>query len=144
MTTKREHALSTLINCLGGIGGVVVERNSALPVQVPPAGRIIVRDGDPGDPEIFLGQPPAYEWTHTVPVDVLTQKADSGNRVAQLDGLLATIGVRLTADRTLGGVVDHLEVGPPEILDEHAFGSAPVRGATVVVTLTYISAGALA
>jgi hypothetical protein len=42
------------LRLLATVLGAVVERNSALPEKIPDCGLIILRDGDPGEPEQAL------------------------------------------------------------------------------------------
>jgi hypothetical protein len=53
--TGTEQALERLRSVLEKIPGAVVQRNSVLPEKVPAGGLIILRDGDPGEPDQALG-----------------------------------------------------------------------------------------
>jgi hypothetical protein len=53
--SKVEQVLEALRAVLETVPGAAVERNSVLPEKVPAGGLIIVRDGDPGEPEQALG-----------------------------------------------------------------------------------------
>jgi hypothetical protein len=53
--SKAEQLLGTLKALLETVPGATVERNSVLPQKVPAGGLIILRDGDPGEPEQALG-----------------------------------------------------------------------------------------
>jgi hypothetical protein len=50
-SSKAERVLEALKALLETIPDAVVERNSVLPEKVPAGGLIILRDGDPGEPE---------------------------------------------------------------------------------------------
>jgi len=47
--------LSALFERLQGVPDATVRRNEALPVSVPAGGLIILRDGDPGEPDVIHG-----------------------------------------------------------------------------------------
>jgi SAM-dependent methyltransferase len=53
--SKAEQVLMAIKAVLETVPGAVVERNSVLPEKVPAGGLIILRDGDPGEPEQALG-----------------------------------------------------------------------------------------
>lgn len=55
MTSKRETILSALAALItGNAAGATVLRNESLPKRVPSAGLVILRDGEPGEPEVTL------------------------------------------------------------------------------------------
>jgi hypothetical protein len=53
--SKAEQVLHALKALLETVPDAVVERNSVLPEKVPDGGLIILRDGDPSEPEQALG-----------------------------------------------------------------------------------------
>jgi hypothetical protein len=53
--SKAEQVLGALKALLETVPGAVVERNSVLPEKIPDGGLIILRNGDPGEPEQALG-----------------------------------------------------------------------------------------
>ena len=53
--SKAEQVLDALKALLETVPDAVVERNSVLPEKIPDGGLIILRDGDPGEPEQALG-----------------------------------------------------------------------------------------
>jgi hypothetical protein len=68
--SKAEQVLDALKVLLAPIPDAVAERNSALPEKVPAGGLIILRDGDPGEPEQALGGFGNTYYQHAVEVDV--------------------------------------------------------------------------
>ncbi|WP_339862513.1 acyl-CoA transferase [Thalassospira alkalitolerans] len=142
MTTKREDVLVALLDRLQTISGATVKREEPLPEKVPAAGLIILRDGDPGEPEVLLS-PLSYLWQHQADIEVVVQNApaDAG---AALDDLLSEIGTALSADRTLGDLVDWVEWSAPQTRDLAIDGAAGLKGAVVTVTLHYASSDPLA
>jgi hypothetical protein len=88
--------------------GAKVLRNAILPEKVPAAGVVILRDGDPGPPEVWLS-PPGYYYEHRAEIEVVVD-GNPAARDTAFDALRLAIGTALAADRTLGsGPIDRLE-----------------------------------
>jgi hypothetical protein len=138
--SPRETILEALGLVLIGIPGARVLRNEPLPGRIPAGGMVILRDGDPGQPEVTLS-PLRYHYEHRAQIDVLVQKASG--RDAAFDALCAAIGARIAADRTLGGLCDWCEAEAPEPVEITAEGGEPIKAATVAVILTYSTANPL-
>lgn len=138
MATKRETALAALLAALGTLTGSEVKRNAPEADDVPEGGSVILRDGDPGAPEVYLS-PPAYGWTHRAEVVVQVQAHTSAARDLRLDALLEEIAAAIDADPTLGGAVEQASVEAPEILTEAVENGAAIKAALLPVTLEYLS-----
>jgi hypothetical protein len=136
MPSRREVILTALFETLRTNLTSSVRRNEALPEKVPPTGLVTLRDGEPGDPEILLS-PVSYVWRHRAPIDVVVGGGTQAERDAALDTLLTVIGAAVEADRTVGGLVDWLEIGPPSFEIVPIEGAAPIKGAVVAVILHY-------
>lgn len=136
MTSTREQALKGLFLCLQSITGPTVKRNEPLPTKVPETGLIILRDGDPGEPEVILS-PTRFVYQHRAEVEILVQQADQAERDAALDTLLVAVGDALSGDPTLGGKVDILRPGSPELLQETIEGAPTIKAALIPVFLEY-------
>jgi len=143
MPTRREDVLTALFTRLQAIPGAAVKREEPLPEKVPAGGLVILRDGDPGEPEVLLS-PLMYMWQHRAEIEVIVQQAPADAARAALDTLLSEVGVALSADRTLGGLVDWVEWGAPQIRDLAVDGAAGLKAAAVAVTLHYASSDPLA
>lgn len=142
MTTKRETVLSAMFAALQGVGaGTTVLRNEVLPERIPAGGLLILRDGQPGEPEVTLS-PLRYHWQHRAEVELFV-RGPSGLELA-FDALLAQIGQVIVADRTLGGRCDWIEADAPEPADLAVEGAAGIKAAVLIVTLHYTSADPLA
>ena len=62
MKSKREQALQGLFLCLqNGLSDVAVTRNDPVPIKIPKTGLMILRDGDPGEPEVTLSRTQFYQ-----------------------------------------------------------------------------------
>ena len=137
MPTIREQILCALLARLETVPDATVKREASLPEMVPAGGLIILRDGDPGDPEVLLS-PPAYLWQHQAEIEVIVSGGPSEANSA-LDGLLMAVGLALAGDRSLGGLADWLDWGGPKTHDLAIDGAAGLKGAVVPVTIHYAS-----
>ena len=136
MPSQREAILSAVFEALRTDLSASIRRNEALPEKVPSTGLVVLRDGEPGEPEVLLS-PVSYLWRHRAPLDVVVGGATQAERDAALDILLVAIGSVLDAHRTLGGLVDWLEIGAPSFEIVPIEGAAPIKGAVVPVILHY-------
>ncbi len=136
MPSLREQVLAAVLARLQSVPGPVVRRNEALPERIPAAGLVILRDGDPGEPDAILS-PLTWLWRHAVPVEVLVQHGDVAERDRLSDALVTAITTALEADRTLGGLADWLSVAPPAVEVLPIEGAAAIKAATLTVTVHY-------
>src|ERR671910_2215265 len=112
--SKAEQVLDALKALLEAMPGATVERNSVVPEKIPDGGPIILRDGDPDEPEQALGGFGNAYYQHAVEIEVYLEEGDAAAREAAFDDLLQRIGVALEADPTLGGLAFGLTYGRPE------------------------------
>ena len=138
MPTTRETILQALHSLLQALPATAL-RGEVLPERVPTEGLMILRDGDPGDPEVLLS-PLLYLYDHRAEIEVVVQAGDTAARDAALDTLLASIGSAFAADRTLGGLCDWIEPEAPKPVDLPIEGAASLKAAVVPVILTYATA----
>lgn len=131
--TQRETILTALAVLLRTIPHVPVLRGEVLPERIPPAGLMILRDGEPGEPEVTLS-PLTYHYQHRAEIEAVVQGA---NRDAAFDALCAGIGTALVADRTLGGLCDWVEAEAPRPVDLPVEGAASLKAAVIPVILHY-------
>lgn len=124
-------ALNALLQPLAG----AVERNTVIPTRVPSRGLIILRDGDPGQPEYTMS-PLTYHYEHAAEIEIYVQK-DKANVDAAFDALRSAIGAAIVADRTLGGLCDWVEPFAPQAIDLPGEDSVTVKAATISVMLHY-------
>jgi hypothetical protein len=117
--------------------GATVERNSALSEKIPDGGLIILRDGDPGEPEQMLGGFGNAYYQHAVEIEVYLEEGDAAARDAAFDNLLQRIGAALESDPTLGGLAFSLTYGRPEPTIEAVAGAPAIKRATLSVTIDY-------
>jgi hypothetical protein len=139
MTTPRETILTALHVRLSALPATAL-RGDVLPERVPAAGLLIVRDGEPGEPEVTLS-PLRYHYQHRAEIEAVVQGTD---RDAAFDILTASIGAVISADRTLGGLCDWIEAEAPRPVDLPVEGAASLKAAVIPVVLHYSTADPLA
>jgi hypothetical protein len=139
MPTTRETVLSALHALLGTLPATAL-RGEVLPERVPPAGLVILRDGDPGEPEVTMS-PLRYHYRHRAEIEAVVQGMA---RDAAFDTLCASVGAALAADRTLGGLCDWVEAEAPRPVDLPVEGAAGLKAAVIPVILHYSTADPLA
>lgn len=108
MSTPRETILAALHARLSALPSAVLRGD--LPERVPAAGLLILRDGQPGEPEVTLS-PLRYHDQHRAELEVVVQAANG--RAGAFDTLCASIGAAIAADHTLGGLCDWVEPEAP-------------------------------
>ncbi len=139
MPTPREAILTALHARLLALPATAV-RGDVLPERVPTAGLLILRDGEPGEPEVTLS-PLRYHYQHRGEIEAVVQGA---SRDAAFDTLCASVGAALAADRTLGGLCDWVEAEAPRPVDLAVDGAASLKAAVIPVMLHYSTADPLA
>ena len=87
MPTPRETILAALHARLSALPATAL-RGDVLPERVPNAGLMILRDGEPGEPEVTLS-PLRYHYQHRAEIEAVVQGAA---RDAAFDTLCASIG----------------------------------------------------
>ncbi len=144
--SQRECAIGALFAVLGrlslGTPGTTVKRNAALPERVADHAMAILRDGEMGEPEVSLS-PLTYHWQHQVAIELFVADADAAARDARMDGLLVELATLIQVDRTLGGVIEYAEIGPPKFDELAPDGSSGIKACLLPVILHYSSSGSL-
>ena len=143
MPSKRETVLGAVKALVASaLPGAEVKRNLAKPERIPPGGLVVIRDGDPGEPDVTLS-PVSYLYTHRIPVEIAAFESATLTREEVLDGMLAAIGAAIIANRRLGGLVDWIEAEAPNSEDIETTGSQAGRFADVVIVAIYATADPL-
>ena len=135
--SKAEQVLDALKALLETVPEAVVERNSVLPEKIPDGGLVILRDGDPGEPEQSLGGFAGAYYQHAVEIEVYAEEGDAAARDAAFDDPLQQIGTALEADPTLGDLAFGLTYGRPEPSIEAVAGAPAIKSGTLNVTIEY-------
>lgn len=132
MPTPRETILTALHARLSVLAATAL-RGEVLPERVPAGGLLILRDGEPGEPEVTLS-PLAYHYQHRAEIEAVVQGT---NRDTDFDTLTANIGATLASDRTLGGLCDWVEAEAPRPVDLPVEGAASLKAGVIPVVLHY-------
>lgn len=138
MPSLRETLVSTLHTSLSTLPATVL-RGEVLPERIPATGLLILRDGEPGAPEVTLS-PLSYHYEHQAELEVVIQGAD---REARFDDLCSDIGSLVAANRTLGGLCDWMEAEAPKPVDLAFEGAASLKAAVLTITLHYTTSDPL-
>ena len=112
-------------------------RNEALPQSVPAGGLVILRDGEPGEPDITLN-PRTEFYSHAVELEVFVAQPAGGDGEQDLDALLVQIGAALAADPSLGGLAENLVCGAPRVESIAIEGAPPILSARLTITVEYL------
>ena len=96
MLTTRETILQALFAALQTMPNAIVLRGEVLPERVPTGGLVILRDGEPGEPEVTLS-PLQYHYEHRAEIEVIVQGKTPADRDAEFDTLIQAIGTALAA-----------------------------------------------
>ena len=131
--TPRETILTALADLLRTVPHVPVLRGEVLPERVPPAGLMILRDGEPGEPGVTLS-PRRYHSQHRAEIEAFVQ---GEGRNTSFAALCASIGEVISADRTLGGRCDWVEAEAPRPVDLPVEGAASLKAGVIIVVLHY-------
>ena len=144
MSSKTEQVLQAIKARLGTIPDAIVERNTAVPAKIPPGGLIVLRDGDPGEPDTTLGGFGSAYYGHRVEVEVHVQEANPAARDTAFDDLVVAVGTALEADPSLGGLVFGRSYGRPSTDLEPIDGAPAIKSGVIEITVEYESDAPLA
>ncbi len=141
--SQRESAIGALFAVLGQLSlGVMTKRNASLPERLSEHAMAVLRDGEMGEPEVSLS-PLTYHWQHQVAIEIFVADPDASERDKRMDGLLVELAALIEADRTLGGVIEYAEIGPPKFDELAPDGVSGIKACLLLVVLHYSSSGPL-
>jgi len=141
--SQRENAIGALLAVLGQLSlGTTVKRNASLPERIADHAMAILRDGEMGDPDVSLS-PLMYHWQHQVAIELFVADPNAAARDARMDSLLTDLAVLIESDRTLTGVVEYAEIGPPKFDELAPEGTSGIKTCLLPVVLHYSSSGPL-
>lgn len=137
-STTAEEALAALFTALDATlpAGAKLLRNVTLPERIPPKGVAILRDGDPGEPEVLMS-PLRFLYEHRAEVDIAVEASNAFDRDLAYDNLKRAIGEAVAVDRTLGGRCDYVIGEAPTALALAVEGAESLKAATIGIVLTY-------
>jgi len=135
LMSHREDILAALFQTLDTALAANVRRNEVLPERVPAEGLVILRDGEPGEPDVTLN-PRTEFYAHRVEIEAYVPRDTVGGGEAALDALLGAIGSALKIDPSLGGLAENLTPSARRHSTRRR-GAAPILTARLVVTIEY-------
>jgi hypothetical protein len=136
MSSKLETILLALKAKLETIPYATVARCEVLPVAITTDGLIILRDGDPGEPDVTMS-PLMYHYEHRAVIEIFVPGTEG--RDALFDTLRTSVGALIVADRTLGGLCDWIEAEASEPTDIPFDGADTVKAASIPVVLHFVT-----
>jgi hypothetical protein len=143
VASKREQVIEAVKSLLAtALPNAEVKRNLDKPERIPPGGLVIVRDGDPGEPDVLLS-PLVYVYEHRVPIEIAAFASASLSREEALDQMLSAIGTAVAADRTLGGLCEFLDTEAPASDDLEIAGALSGRWAEAAIIAAYSTSNSL-
>jgi hypothetical protein len=143
MASRREEVLDAIkVLIAGALPNAEVKRNLDKPERIPPGGLVIIRDGDPGEPDVLLS-PLTYIYEHRVPIEIAAFASAMLSREQVVDQMLSAIGAAVIANRTLGGLCDFIEAEAPTSDDLETAGAISGRWADAAIIASYATANPL-
>ena len=137
MASKRETVLAAVRSLVAAaLPGAEVKRNLAKAERIPPGGLVVIRDGDPGEPEVSLS-PLTYLYSHRIPLEIAAYDSAMLSREQVVDAMIGAIGAAVMGSRTLGGLCDWIEAEAPVTDDIEALGALPGRFADLAILAVY-------
>jgi len=136
-SSKTEQVLEAIKSLLTTVPNAKVERNITVPEKIPTGGLIVLRDGDPGEPETALGGFGGVYYSHGIEIELYIEQGDATVRDAAFDILVQSIGTALEADSTLGGLAFGMSYGRPEINTESVSGAPAIKTGTITMIVEY-------
>ena len=135
--SKPEQVLEAIKALLMTVPGARIERNSAVPEKIPAGGLIVLRDGDPGEPDTALGGFGCVYYSHGVEIELYVEEGDAVARDAAFDTLVQAVGAAIETDPTVGGLAFGMTYGRPEIDTEAVAGAPAIKTGIITVTVEY-------
>lgn len=140
MQSQAEKILDKLKTLIEAATAAKIERNSVVPEKIPPTGLVIIRDGNPGDPEYVLGGFSNVYYSHNIEIEVYIQDGATAQRDQKYDALMQTIGAMLEAHPTLDGLVAGLTYSRPDATTQPIDGGPPIKFAVILLLAEYETA----
>lgn len=137
MATTAEQVIKGLIGLIeAAVPHVHLVRNPAKEQSLKQGALLCLFDGDRGEPEILLS-PMTYSFNHAVQLEIWTEPYANFTAEALQDQILSALGPALIADRTVGGLCDHLEPRLDGVETVASDGAVPVRISRITLTCSY-------
>jgi hypothetical protein len=116
-----------------------VLRGETVPQRLGPGGLAMIQDGETAEETAILS-PLRWQVRHVTEIVVAAGGPTPEARAAALDALLVDLAEAIVANRTLDGAVEWAQPESPSFDDLALEGAAPVRAASVPVSLWFTTA----
>lgn len=117
---------------------LTVERNSAAPEEIATRrALVIVRDGEPGQPDTVLGGFVADYYSHTFEVELYVADLNATTRDSRFDRLKRAILAAITDAPTVGGLAFGVRVSEPTTDTSLGPGAIPIKSGLIQPTYEY-------
>lgn len=137
MQSQSEKILDKLKTLIDAATTAKIERNSAVPEKIPATGLIIIRDGNPGDPEYVLGGFSNVYYSHNIEIEVYIQEGAPAQRDQKFDTLMQLIGSVLESHPTLDGLVAGLTYARPDTHTQPIDGGPAIKAGVILLMAEY-------
>lgn len=137
MQSQAEKILDKLKALIDAASTAKIERNSAVPEKIPPNGLIIIRDGNPGDPEYVLGGFSNVYYSHNIEIEIYIQDGAPAQRDRKFDELMQTVGTVLENNPTLDGLVAGLTYARPDTHTQPIDGGPAIKAGVIMLMAEY-------
>jgi hypothetical protein len=117
---------------------LTVERNSAAPEEITARrALVIVRDGEPGQPDTVLGGFAADYYSHEFEIELYVADLSATARDSRFDRLKRAILAAITDAPTLGGLAFGVRVSEPTTDTSAGPGGIPIKSGLIQPTYEY-------
>lgn len=113
-----------------------MDLKEAKPTTIDPLGQVVVRSGDPGEPEVDLS-PPTWWWDRTFPIELAAKAEPARPAQEVLAEMAMLIGTAIAADPYLGGLCTWLDATAPTDGEVDERGTAPVAWCDFAIVASY-------
>lgn len=137
MQSQAEKILDKLKTLIDAATTAKIERNSAVPERIPPTGLVIIRDGNPGEPEYVLGGFATAYYSHNIEIEIYIQEAVPAQRDRKFDELMQVIGAVFESHPTLDGLVAGLTYARPDAMTQPVDGGPAIKNGIILLLAEY-------
>lgn len=140
MQSQAEKILEKLKTLIQAATPAKIERNSGVPEKIPAPGLVIIRDGNPGDPEYVLGGFSNTYYSHNIEIEIYVQEPTPAQRDTKFDALAQTIGGVLEANPKLDDLVAGLTYARPDTTTQPIDGGPAIKTGVIMLLAEYETA----
>lgn len=140
MPSQAEQILEKLKTLIQAASTAKIERNSGVPEKIPATGLVIIRDGNPGDPEYVLGGFANAYYSHNIEIEIYVQEPTPAQRDTKFDELAQTIGAVLEANPKLDDLVAGLTYARPDTTTQPIDGGPAIKTGVIMLLAEYETA----